>query len=105
MDESTRSELKQLKEVNKSQNERIKLLEQNIVASHNLILSVEKLAMSVEAMAKEQSKHSEKIEKLESEPAKKWTNMTKTIFNNVTGAITTTVVAALLWVISQYILR
>lgn len=102
MDEVTRAEIERLRDEDNRQNKRLELLERNATVVHNLALSIEKLAMSVEAMAREQTKHSEKIAYLEAEPAKKWGNMTKTIFNNITGAASTAVAGAIIWALSQY---
>ena len=80
-------------------------VEQEVKVITNLAMSVERLAMSVETLAKEQSKHGEKIAHLEAEPAKKWNNMMKTIFNTIVGAIAGAFATGVIYVMAQAMIK
>ena len=59
---------KRLEEENRRQDKRIELLERSVREIGALTTSVEKLAMSVESMVKEQAKQGEPLEALGREP-------------------------------------
>ena len=42
--------------------------------------------MNMERMLEEQKSQNERLQKLEQEPAKQWSNMKRTIFNTIVGA-------------------
>lgn len=56
----------------KRQDKRIELLEQNTKQISSLTISVEKLAQSIEMTVKEQVKHGERLEILESRDGEMW---------------------------------
>lgn len=51
-----------------------------------LVLSVQKLAINMEQMIKEQKNQSERLQELEQKPAKQWGGMKQTILNAIVGA-------------------
>ncbi|HIT31125.1 MAG TPA: hypothetical protein IAC26_09815 [Candidatus Scatomorpha stercoravium] len=63
---------KRLEEENRRQDKRIELLERSVREIGALTTSVEKLAMSVESMVKEQAKQGERLEALEARDGEKW---------------------------------
>lgn len=69
----------------------------------SLALSVQKLAMSMESMIAEQKNQGARLAKLESEPAERWSSMTRTIFNTVVGAGAGAFAAGVIYMMSQYI--
>lgn len=103
MDEATRVEIERLRDEDKRQNRRIEVLEQSMETQQRIALSVEKLALNMEQMLKEQEKQGARLTALEQEPANRWSNMTRTIFNNITGAIITAVAGGILWAMMQYL--
>ena len=69
---------------NERQNKRLQLLEENVRQIGSLTASVEKLATSMENMAKEQEKQGKRLETLEGRDGEMW--------RKVVGYITTAVI-------------
>lgn len=69
----------------------------------SLALSVQKLALSMESMIEEQKNQGERLAKLEAEPAERWSNMTRTIFNTVVGAGAGAFATGVIYMMAQYI--
>ena len=63
---------KRIDEWEKRQDKRLELLEENVREIGALTTSVEKLAQSVENMAKEQTRQGERLEAIESRDGEKW---------------------------------
>ena len=61
---------KRMEEEHKRQNRRIQLLEDNVQVMQSLTISVEKMALNMECMLKEQKKQGERLEALEGVPKK-----------------------------------
>ncbi len=61
-----------MEEVHKRQDKRIELLEENVREMGALTASVEKLALGIENMAKEQEKQGERLEALEGRDGEMW---------------------------------
>ena len=85
---------------NERQNKRIELLEETTRQIGDLTISVEKMAMSMEAMVAEQAKQGERLELLEKEPAKKWKDSTRALFNAFLGAIGAGVAGVVIYLLS-----
>ncbi|MCR5337626.1 MAG: hypothetical protein K6E75_03620 [Lachnospiraceae bacterium] len=64
--------MKRLDAENNRQNHRIDALEKNIQEIGKLTTSVEKLALSIENMAKEQNRQGERLEELEGRDGEMW---------------------------------
>lgn len=79
------SENQRLSDENARQNKRLEILEDNSRQLTTLATAVEKLALSIENMAKEQSSQGERLETLESRDGEKW--------HQVTGYVITTLVS------------
>ena len=86
MDEAVKAELERLHDEDSRQNHRLDKLEESTEQLATIALSVQKLALSIEAMQKTMEAHSLKLEEIESRPAKAWTSMQRTIFNTLIGA-------------------
>ena len=69
----------------------------------DLVLSVQKLAMNMEAMLKEQSAQGDRLSALEKEPADRWNNMTRTIFTTIVSTVAGALAAGLIFLIAQNI--
>ena len=85
---------------NDRQNKRIELLEETTRQISDLTISVEKMAMSMEAMVAEQAKQGERLELLEKEPGKRWKESTHALFNAFWAAIGTGVAVVLIYALS-----
>ena len=82
------SENKRLSDENDRQNKRLENLENNSKQLTALATAVEKLALSIENMAKEQASQGERLETLESRDGEKW--------RQVTGYVITTLISLVL---------
>lgn len=69
------------------QNRRIELLEANTKQISALAASVEKLAMSIESMVKEQEQQGKRLEALESRDGEMWRKVTGYIITAVIGIL------------------
>ena len=81
------SENKRLSDENDRQNNRLEILETNSKQLTTLVTSVEKLALSVENMAKEQASQGERLETLESRDGEMWRKVTGYIISTVIGIV------------------
>lgn len=77
--------VKRIEEEHNRQNKRIELLEENVRQTQTLTLSVEKMALNLENMVKEQKRQGERLDELEDVPRKSW----DTLKYGVIGAIAT----------------
>ena len=66
---------------------RITGLEELQKSVNNLAMSVNTLANNMQQMLTEQKEQGERLQKLEEQPAERWNNMQRTVFNTVLGAI------------------
>ena len=78
---------KRMEEENRRQNERIKLLEENVRQIGSLTTSVEKLASNMESMVKEQEKQGTRLEALESRDGEMWRKVVAYIVTAVVGIV------------------
>ena len=85
-----------MEDEHKRLNTRLKTVEDALKQQNKLALAVEKLALNMEQMLKEQQKQGERIEELEQAPAKKWNTVVTAILSAIGGAIGTGVIAVLI---------
>lgn len=78
---------RRLEEENRRQDKRLELLEENVREIGALTTSVQKLAISVENMVKEQSRQGERLEALEGRDGERWRKMTGYIASAVVSAV------------------
>ncbi len=78
---------KRLDDENHRQNKRIDLLEKSVQQFNNLTASVEKLAVNMENMLKNQEEQGERLRALEGRDGKKWRSATAYVFTTVAGII------------------
>ena len=85
---------RRLEEENKRQDKRLELLEKSVREIGALTTSVEKLAMSVENMVKEQTRQGERLEALEGRDGERW--------RKLVGYIASALVSGIVgWLIAQ----
>lgn len=76
-----------LDDENKRQNRRIEILEGTTQQISELAISVQKLAMSVENMVKEQSRQGDRLEALENRDGEMWRKVTGYVLTTVIGVV------------------
>ena len=87
MDELVKAEFDRFDDRAKVQDHRIEDLEDTVKQIQDLSISIKELAINMKNMLEEQKKQGERLSKLEQEPADRWNNMMKTIFNTFLGAL------------------
>lgn len=80
---------------NSRQNRRIELLEENVDRFGRIASSVEKLAVNMEGMLKEQEKQGKRLDKLEGRPGENWNTLTKTILTAVVSVLAGSLIGTL----------
>ncbi len=78
---------RRLEEENQRQDKRISLLEDNVRELGTLTTSVEKLAVSLESMVKEQEKQGKRLETLESRDGEMWRKVVGYVVTAVIGIV------------------
>lgn len=74
-------------EANARQNRRLDILEENVQQIGTLATSVEKLAVSMEGMVKEQERQGKRLETLEARDGEKWRKVMGYIVTAIVGAV------------------
>ena len=69
----------------------------------DLVLSVKELALNMKNMIEVQAKQSEDIEMLKAEPAKRWNDSKKALFNAILGAIGAALGAGIIYIAAQFL--
>lgn len=85
---------KRLEAQDKRQDKRIGLLEENLREVSRQSTAIEKLANSMDVMAKEQEKQGKRLEKLESAPAETWSTLKVAFLTAIGTAAGTAIIAA-----------
>ena len=81
------TENKRLSDEDNRQNKRIEVLEENVRQIGALTTSVEKLALSIESMVKEQEQQGKRLEILEGRDGEKWRQVTGYVVMAVLGIV------------------
>ena len=85
-----------IREENTRQNHRIDSIERTLEKTTNLTISVEKMAVSMEQMAKELKSQGERLEQIESKPSKRWDLLISGILGAIAAAVGGGVIAAII---------
>lgn len=80
---------------------RMKDQEEQTKTMQDLVMSVKELALNMKTMMEEQKDQGERLEKLEQEPARKWKDSTKALFNAFLGAIGAAVAGGLIYLLTM----
>ena len=88
---------KRMEEEHHRQNKRINAFEEALKQQNQIAIAVEKMAMNMEQMLKEQMKQGERLEELEKTPAKKWNTVTTSILSAIGGAIGAAIIAVMVF--------
>lgn len=78
---------RRIEEENSRQNKRIEILEANIVRLEALNVSIEKLALNMESMLKEQVQQGKRLETLEARDGERWRTVVSYAITAVIGVI------------------
>lgn len=78
---------KRIEEENERQSKRIELLENNMSRLENLNLSIEKLALNMESMLKEQVQQGKRLEVLESRDGEMWRKVASYAITAIIGIV------------------
>lgn len=78
---------RRIEEENERQNRRIGLLEENIKRLEDLNVSIEKLALNMESMVKEQALQGRRLELLENKDGEMWRKVVSYAITAVIGAV------------------
>ena len=77
------------------QNRRLEELEETVRQIQALTISVERMAVSMQAMADEQRRQGERLDQLEAEPGKAWKSLRAGLIGAVAAAVGAALVAAI----------
>ena len=102
-DEEIAVKLTALEHETKSAKHRLDDLEVQNQAIQNLALSVKELTINMTRMMEEQEKQGQDIDTLKSEPAKRWKDSTKALFNAALGAIGAALGACIIYMVANFI--
>ena len=76
-----------LEDENDRQNKRLEILEKNVQQISSLATSVEKLAVNMESMLREQEKQGKRLEMLEGRDGEMWRKVTGYIITAIIGIV------------------
>lgn len=79
--------VRRMDEANSRQSKRLDIVESDVKQIGSLTTAVEKLAMSMENMVREQIKQGERLDELESRDGKMWRTVTSYIITAIAGAV------------------
>lgn len=80
-------ENKRLEDENDRQNKRLEILENNALKIQTLVTSVEKLAVNMESMLREQEKQGKRLEMVEGRDGEMWRKVTGHIITAIIGIV------------------
>ena len=89
-------EIKSLKHRMDEQEEQSKTIQ-------DLVISVQKLALNMEAMLKEQGAQGDRLAKLEAEPADSWKRIKVKALDTAVGLIAGAIITGIVAIVAQYI--
>lgn len=79
--------VKRMEEEHKRQNHRLSIVEKSLEQNNKLLVSVEKLALSMENMQKEQKEQGERLAELESRDGEMWRKTVADIIKILLGGL------------------
>ena len=85
------------------QNVRIGNLENQTQIIQSLAMSVDRLATSMDRMAKEQAEQGERLKALEQEPADNWRNVKKTVWTTIASVLAGALASGAIIMAAQYL--
>ena len=101
MDETVKAELERIHDEDARQNHRLNDLEETVKQINELVLSVQRISISVEALTKEVQKQGQRLEKIENAPLERVNSISQTVITTITGIIIGALATGLLQMIAQ----
>ena len=105
MDEAVKAELERLRDEDKRQNHRIDELEKISATIQELAFFKQKTAYEMAGMLAEQKEQGNRLDALESAPAKKWNNAMDKIIDTIIGALVGAMMTGVIIVVAQQYIR
>lgn len=90
------SENERIRDENDRQNKRIAIVEESMDEFNQLVLQIERIAVSIQQMTAEISKQGKRLESIESKPGKRWETLISGIIGAIAGAIGAAIAGGLL---------
>lgn len=85
------------------QNVRLNNLENQTQTIQSLALAVDRLATSMDRMAKEQTEQGERLKALEREPSESWKSVKKTILTTIASVLAGALATGAIIIVAQYL--
>ena len=101
MDEVVAAELKRIHDEDDRQNHRIDNLEQTVEKLNELMLTIQRLAMSVESLTKEVGRQGDRLEAIENAPIRRLDGARQTVINTTIGIIMGALAAGLIQMVAN----
>lgn len=103
MDDTVKVELERIHDEDQRQNKRLSELEATIKQLNDIVLSIQRLTMSVESLAKDVHKQGERLEAIERAPVERINSVKQTIITTITGIVIGALAVGLIQMIAQNI--
>lgn len=103
MDEAMKAELGRIHDEDQRQNKRISELEDTVKQLSDILLSLQRLTLSVESLAKDVHKQGQRLEAIEKAPVERINSVKQTIITTVTGIVIGALAVGLIQMIAQNI--
>lgn len=99
MEEAIKAELQRIHDEDDRQNHRLNNLESTVKELNELVLTIQRLTMSVESLTKEVQRQGSRLESIENAPLERMNSARQTAINTITGIIIGALAAGLLQMI------
>lgn len=99
MEEAIKAELQRIHDEDDRQNHRLNNLESTVKELNELVLTIQRLTMSVESLTKEVQRQGNHLESIENAPLERMNSARQTAINTITGIIIGALAAGLLQMI------
>lgn len=103
MDDIIKAELDRIHDEDSRQNHRISTLEEAVKQFNDLVMSIQRLTIAVESLAKDVQKQGQRLEAIERAPLDRISSAKQTALNTVIGIVIGALAAGLIGLLSQHI--
>ena len=101
MEEAVKAEFQRVHDEDNRQNHRLDNLETNVKQLNDLVLSIQRLTLSVESLTKEVQKQGDRLDEIEHAPLESLAGVKQTILNTLVGVIIGALAVGLIQMIAQ----
>lgn len=102
MDDTVKAELERIHDEDARQNHRLNNLENTVKELNELVLSMQRLTISVESLTKEVQRQGERLEAIENAPLQRMNSARQTAINTITGIIIGALAAGLFQMMMEH---